>query len=116
MLVVSGPSDRQLLVNILIPQISFAVSKGNDWKQFALDLALALVEGCTYDDLSAYWGDLMTLFSGFMHHSQNQLRTLSVYGVGIIIEKTPPTLISAQNVSDWLQALWSSQAAPYDHD
>lgn len=32
-----------MLINVLIPQISFAISKEFDWKMFGLNLALCLV-------------------------------------------------------------------------
>lgn len=108
LLTVSGPSSRQMLIGALLPQISFSINKEDHWKGFALSLALALVEGCIYDDLSAYWGDLMSLFSSFISHGQVLLRNPSVYGLGLIFEKSPPFLVSADNLSTWLQALWNS--------
>lgn len=32
-----------MLINVLIPQISFALNKAFDWKMFGLNLALSLV-------------------------------------------------------------------------
>jgi hypothetical protein len=58
-----------MLINILVPQIPFAVGKGDEWKPFALNLALALVEGCSFDDLQRYWADLTSIFLSFMNDS-----------------------------------------------
>jgi hypothetical protein len=37
-----------MLVSVLVPQIPFAMGKGEDWKPFGVALALALTEGCEY--------------------------------------------------------------------
>lgn len=69
LMAVSEPPLRRVLIALLVPQIPFAMGKGEEWKPFALSLALALVEGCSYEDLQPYWGDLTALFLSFSAHS-----------------------------------------------
>jgi hypothetical protein len=41
---------------------------------------------------------------------------VSVYGAGITFEKIPVQMVTEAKVREWIEALWSSHAAPYDKD
>jgi hypothetical protein len=77
---------------------------------------LSIVEGCSYEDVSGYWGDLMGLFMGYIYDSKVELRSLSIYSIGIIFEKTPASQVSGNTVAEWLQVLSKCMETSFDAD
>lgn len=92
------------------------MAKGEEWKAFGLALALSIVEGCSYQDVSGYWGDLMGLFIGYIYDPKVELRSISIYGIGIIFEKTPASQVSGNTVAEWLQVLSKCMETPFEAD
>lgn len=79
-------------------------------------LALSIVEGCSYEDVSGYWGDLMGLFMEYVYDAKVELRSISIYSIGIIFEKTPASQVSSNTVVEWLQVLSKCMETPFEAD
>lgn len=58
----------------------------------------------------------MGLFMEYIYDSKVELRSLSIYSIGIIFEKTPPSQVSGNTVMEWLQMLSKCMETPYNAD
>lgn len=58
----------------------------------------------------------MSLFTGFITHKSTNLRIPSVYGCGVIFEKTPFNFVSAENITTWLEALCNCASSPFNEE
>lgn len=104
MLKVTRNHEKQLIINVLLPEIGCAVDKNiDDWTRFGLNLAIAIAENCCFTEIDhQIWYNIQSLFSSYPYSTNPTLRNLGIYGIGVIINKMPLNMASIEIVNNWL--------------
>lgn len=75
---------------------------------------VTIIESCTFADVQVFLAKVLELLSQFTADPHTRFRNASVYGLGVVINMTPIEAINAQNITGWLQLLWSAMMTPYN--
>ena len=103
------------MINALVSSAGNFINRESiDWKGFSFGLCVSVLDSCSYEDLSCYWGQMMTLFTQYCQHGAGKLRNYSVFGMGLIFQKTPLHLVEESNIDSWLKLLINSMNSPFN--
>ena len=88
-----GDNKSQLIVYLINSARRYINKKADSWKIYTFNLCTSILEASNYEELSCYWGHIMDLFVQYCNHKNYKLRSIAVYGMGLIFERTPIHLV-----------------------
>lgn len=95
-----------LITNVL-PQV-FTEQQTENMLKFGIFLIDDMVEFLGYELLQAHWASFSQVLLKYTSEKSCVLRQAACYGLGIFASMTPSSVLTAENVDVWLQALYES--------
>jgi len=99
-----------LITNVL-PQV-FTEKQTENMLKFGIFLIDDMVDYLGYEMLQSHWESFSTVLLRYTSESSCILRQAACYGLGILAQSTPSSVMNVDTINLWLQALYSSVKIP----
>lgn len=103
------------IVEIVQKEIERAIGKNNYMILYALNMSVSMMESLSYEDMAHSWTKLTEVYLHFTEHGNSRIRNGGVYGLNLLLQKTPAGIFSKEQVTLLLQKLSNAFTKPYDN-
>ena len=93
------------LISNILPQV-FTEGQSENMLKFGIFLIDDMAEYLGYDLLQSHWSSFSQVLLKYTAEKSCVLRQAACYGVGILASSTPTTVMNAETVQIWLEALY----------
>ena len=93
------------LISNILPQV-FTEGQSENMLKFGIFLIDDMAEYLGYDLLQSHWSSFSQVLLKYTTEKSCVLRQAACYGVGILASSTPTTVVNAETIQIWLEALY----------
>ena len=99
------------LISNILPQV-FTESQTENMLKFGIFLIDDMAEFLGYDLLQSHWSSFSQVLLKYTVEKSCVLRQAACYGVGILAQSTPTSVLNAETIQVWLEALYNAVKIP----
>ena len=109
-------SVKMALVSKVQTIILECLTKNNFMILFAINLSVTILEPLEYGELSPIWNKFIEIYLHFCKHENARIRNGAVYGLNLIVKKSPPGVLKQEEISFILHSISNSYTDAFEEE